>query len=244
MAVREQVIDISVDERTISGTLVSPKVQMPGVLLVHGWAGNQVQYLNRARGIAALGCICLTFDLYGHARTQAQQGSVTREQNLRDVIASYDVLKTTPGVDNSSIAVIGSSYGGYLAALLSRERPVRWLVLRAPALYKDADWTLPKGKLNRAELTKYRRAPVKPDQDSALKACTNFKGDVLIVESENDEIIPPQVIANYRAAFRNAHSLTYRVLSRADHALSDGKSQQAYTGLLLSWAAEMVQGAR
>ena len=104
-------IDIAVDGQRIAGTLVSPAPLIPGVLFVHGWGGSQEQYLARAREIAALGCVCLTFDLRGHAETEPQHETVTREDNLRDVLAAYDVLAEPPAVDKSAIAVVGSSYG-------------------------------------------------------------------------------------------------------------------------------------
>jgi dienelactone hydrolase len=143
MPIHEQFIEIDIDDRRIEGTIVSPSSIAPGVLFVHGWAGTQAQYLARAREIGALGCICLTFDLYGHAKTMSQQGLVTRADNLEDVIAAYDRLVRLPLVDKTAIAVIGSSYGAYLSAILTTVRPVRWLALRAPALYKDQDWRRP-----------------------------------------------------------------------------------------------------
>ena len=65
-----------------------------------------------------------------------------------------------------------------------------------------------------------------------------------MVESEHDDIVPHPVIANYVAAFESAHSLTYRVIKDADHKLSDDAWQQAYTALLVTWATEMILGAR
>jgi len=211
---------------------------------VHGWGGSQEQYIARAREIAALGCLCLTIDLRGHGETEDQQENVTREENLRDVIAGYDALARQPGVDRSAIAVVGSSYGGYLATVLTSLRPVRWLALRVPALYKDEDWGLPKQELKKYGLEAFRKGPVLPEENRALAACAAFEGDVLIVESENDDIIPHPVIANYMAAFQKAHSVTYRVIEGADHSLSEEPSQQAYTSLLVTWATEMVLGAR
>ena len=69
--------------------------------------------------------------------------------NLRDVLAAYDELVSHPMVDERSIAVDGSSYGGYLAAILTTLRPVRWLALRVPALYQDGGWDLPKKQLRK-----------------------------------------------------------------------------------------------
>src|SRR5918993_4048172 len=114
MATRDDRIDIPVDDQQISGTLVTPATVVPGVLFVHGWGGSQEKYLARARQIAALGCVCLTFNLRGHAETEPQHETVTREDNLRDLLAAYDVLASQRMVDKTSIAVVGSSYGAYL----------------------------------------------------------------------------------------------------------------------------------
>lgn len=217
---------------------------MPGVLFVQGWGSGQEQYLSRAREIAALGCICLTFEPRGIVRDDPEHETVTREENLRDVLAAYDTLAAQSAVDATAIGVVGGSYGGYFAAVLTSLRPVRWLGLRVPALYKDEDWGLPKRALDRRALAAYRRRPVDASENRALKACAAFRGDVLIVESEHDDVVPHPVIANYMAAFERAHSLTYRVIAGADHALSDRSWQQAYTSLLVNWAAEMVLGAR
>jgi dipeptidyl aminopeptidase/acylaminoacyl peptidase len=244
MATNDLAIDIAVDDQRIEGTLVTPAATVPGFLFIHGWNGSQEQYLARAREVAALGCVCLTFDLRGHAGTGAQHGTVTREENLRDALAAYDVLVGHGTVDPSAIAVVGSSYGGYLAAILSSLRPIRWLALRVPALYKDEDWAVAKRRLDRAELADYRRHPVDVATNRALRACAEFRGDVLIVESENDDVVPHPVIANYCAAFERAHSLTYRVIAGADHGISEERWQQAYTSQLVAWATEMVLGAR
>jgi pimeloyl-ACP methyl ester carboxylesterase len=244
MSTLDDEIEINVGDHLIAGTLVRPATMVPGVLFVHGWGGRQQQYLARAREIAALGAVCLTLDLRGHGRTRHQQETVTREENLRDVVAGYDMLAAQRGVDASAIAVVGSSYGGYLAAILSSLRPVRWLALRVPALYKDEDWALPKSELKKYGLDAYRRGAVAPHENRALAACAAFQGDVLIVESEHDDIIPHPVIANYMAAFQKAHSVTYRVIEGADHGLSKEPWQQAYTSLLVTWATEMILGAR
>lgn len=244
MTTRDEVIDVAVDNQHITGTLVSPVTLVPGVLFVHGWGVDRDTYLTRARELAALGCICLTFDMRGHAATEDQRETVTREDNLRDVVAAYDVLAQHPIVDQSAIAVVGSSYGGYLAAVLTSLRPVRWLALRVPALYKDEDWALPKQELRKYGLDVFRRGPVNPEENRALGACAAFEGDVLIIKSERDEIIPHPVIANYIASFQKMQSLTYRVIAGADHGLSEKPWQQAYTSLLLNWATEMVLRAR
>jgi pimeloyl-ACP methyl ester carboxylesterase len=245
MPTLERHVELGVDGEHIAGTLIEPATTVPGVLCVHGWGGSQQQYLARAREIAALGCVSLTFDLRGHARTEPQQNSVTREDNLRDVLAAYDELARHPAVDREAIAVVGSSYGGYLAAIITTLRPVKWLALRVPALYQDNDWDVPKKELHRrADLAAYRRRHIAPHENRALAACAAYRGDVLVVESEHDDIIPHRTIENYVEACTHARSLTYRAIQGADHGLSDTRSQRAYTDVLLTWLSEMVFGAR
>lgn len=69
-------------------------------------------------------------------------------------------------------------------------------------------------------------------------------GDVLLIESEHDDMVPHQVVVNYRDAYAHAHSVTYRVISGADHGLTGESCQQAYTALLVNWLTEMIFGAR
>lgn len=244
MTTRANAIDIAVDGKHIAGTLVGPDTLVPGVLLVHGWDGSQDQYIARAHEIAAMGCICLTFDLRGHVRHQADRGKVTREDNLRDLLAAYDVLVGHPSVDPRAVAIVGSSYGGYLAAIATSLRPVRWLGLRVPAMYEDGDWDTPKSALDRERLKAYRMSDLEPGANRALAACATFRGDVLIVESEHDDLVPHPTIQNYKKAFVQAQSVTYRVIAGADHALSRKEWQQNYTSLLVHWMTEMVLNAR
>ena len=77
--------------------------------------------------IAALGCICLTFDLRGHARTSEQHENVTREDNLRDVVAAYDALMRQRGVDPTVDRRGRQQLRRLSGSILTSLRPVRWL---------------------------------------------------------------------------------------------------------------------
>lgn len=245
MEARLATIEIPIDHEHLSATMLSPATQMPGILFVHGWGGKQQHNLVRAREAAGLSCICLTFDLRGHERHAKMRETVTRAQNLDDLIAAYDWLAAAPHVDPEAIGVVGISYGGYLASLLTVERRVQWLALRSPALYPDHHWNEPKASLNKDPgLMPFRHSRVTADDNLALRACAAFTGDVLIVEAENDVIVPHQTVRNYEAAFANAHSRTTRILRGADHALSDKQHQWQYTQILVGWLSEMVRGAR
>src|SRR5690606_26386343 len=186
MDIRLDTVGIAVDGDSVSGTMLAPARQWPGILFVHGWGGNQAHDLVRAREAAGLGSVCLTFDLRGHEANASQWETVSRAQNLDDLLATYDWLAQHPIVDDQSMVVVGISYGGYLAAILSALRPVRWLALRSPALYPDEGWDLPKRQLHRDfDLASYRRRHVPAGENRALRACQAFRGDALLVEAEH-----------------------------------------------------------
>ena len=233
-------VRIVVDTQQISGKLLTPEttaVAHPALLFVHGWGGSQRRDIAKAKQLVPRGYTCLTFNLRGHARTRRQFERVTRVQNLRDVLGAYDFLVAQPGVAAERIGLVGSSYGGYLAVLLTAERMVRWLALRAPAIYKDADFDRPKRELNLdAGLSAYRGVRLSPAENRVLTAASRFAGDVLVVESEHDTVIPHQVVENYLRAFAvAARSVTHSVLRGADHGLSRTSSRKAYGKILEDW---------
>jgi dipeptidyl aminopeptidase/acylaminoacyl peptidase len=240
-------IRIAVGSQRIGGRLLLPEPvrdRHPAVLFVHGWGATQRHDIGKGKRLVQLGYAGLTFNLRGHARTRRQRDTVTRADNLRDLLAAYDFLVAQRAVDPERIAVVGSSYGGYLAVLLTADRKVRALGLQAPAIYKDQDFDRPKTALNLdGDLPAYRRRPLAAEDNLALRNAARFEGDVLLVESENDTVIPHQVVENYRAAFRTATSVTHHLMRGADHGLSRKEWQRDYGTTLAEWLSRVLPAA-
>ena len=240
-------VAIRTPRHRLGGKLLAPEgaERVPGLVFVHGWGATQRQDIGRAKRLVQLGFGCLTFNLTGHARTRRHIERVTRAENLGDLLAAYDFLTGQPFLDAERIGVIGASYGGYLAVLLTAERKVRWLALQAPAIYKDADFDRPKRQLNLdPDLPAFRRRRVTPEENRALEQASRFTGDVLLVESEHDDVIPAPVVENYRRAFRAAASVTHELMRGADHPLSAPRARTRYTRILAAWFARQRSGAR
>lgn len=239
---------IVVDGQTILGKMFPAERDRPGpgVLFVHGWGASQRHDIGKAKRLAGLGFTGLTFNLRGHARTRQQVETVSRADNFADLLAAYDVLAAEPDVDAGRIAVVGASYGGYLGTLLTTERPVRWLALQAPAIYKDGDFDRPKRELNLdGELPAYRRRRLAPRDNRVLAVAARFTGDVLVVQAGRDTVIPAQVLANYVAAFRrSAASVRRHVIRGADHGLSEDRWRRVYGSLLVHWLAARDEAGR
>jgi len=155
---------------------------------------------------------------------------VRPSDNLADALAAHDYLSSQSTVDQGAIGVAGFSYGGFLAVLLSKYRRLHWLALRAPALYRDDDIGSAKSCIDRKLLSSFRRKRLGPADSVALAAAADFRGDVLVLESELDSIVPHSQIQNYVDAFRNASSLKHVIIPEADHALS----QESWKNMALS----------
>jgi uncharacterized protein len=207
----------------------------PAVLMVPGWDDDRRHYRALASQLGALGCVCRLVDLPNESWSPAERKAVTPADNLQDVLCAYDALAAEPAVAPDRIVLVGVSYGGYLAAFAGAMRPARSLALRAPALYRDEDWAVPKAKLDKQDLSIYRLMRLRPPDNRVLQACAAFRGDVLLIESGHDETVPHPVIANYLSAFEQARSVDSAVLVGADHALSHPDWQSDFNRRLLSW---------
>ncbi len=207
----------------------------PGLLLVPGWDDGREQYRGLASELSSRGWICRMVDVPNPSWSAAQRQTVTREDNLQDLLHAYDAFACDAAVLADTITLVGVSYGGYLAAFASAMRPVRRLVLRAPALYRDEGWTLSKEQLDKEDLSVYRLLRLRPQDNRALAACSAFRGEVLIVESGHDDTVPHPVIENYRSAFEHARCIDAEVLEGADHALSHPDWQRDFRLRLLAW---------
>jgi hypothetical protein len=144
-----QEIKIPARERVLSGNLFpAPEggvVKKPAALLLHGWQSSQIRMFSTAEMLSSRsGMTCLTVDLRAHGKSEGVLGGFSSKDFLDDVLAAYDFLAAQPNVDSSRIGVIGTSFGGYLAALLSSKRNVAWIVLHVPADYPDETFNTPK----------------------------------------------------------------------------------------------------
>jgi len=209
----------------------------PAVLMVPGWDDDRRHYRALASCLSELGCIFRLVDLPDESWSPAERNAVTPADNLQDVLRAYDALAAEPAVAADRIVLVGVSYGGYLAAFASAMRPTRAMALRAPALYRDEDWTIAKAKLDKEDMSIYRLMRLRPPDNRVLQACAVFRSDVLVIESGHDETIPHPVIANYMSAFEQARSVDSEVLAGADHALSHPDWQGDFHRRLLGWLA-------
>jgi dienelactone hydrolase len=206
----------------------------PGLLVLPGWDDDGQQQFTALQGaLQPKGWTCRRANLPDSDWPATKREATSREDAMRQAMDDYYALSRS--LNGGPAVVLGFSFGAYIGAYLAGARPVRGLVLRSPALYPDEDWATPKEDLDKRDLAEYRQRIHAPCENGALGSCARFEGDVLLVDSERDQVIPQPVISSYKAAFVRARSVTRYTLKEADHQLSDPRWQTAYRGVVLSW---------
>jgi pimeloyl-ACP methyl ester carboxylesterase len=223
-----QTVSFPSGSRQVAGRVFSPSHPRAGrraVLFVHGQKSSQGGYEDRARLASMdLDAVCLTFDLSGHGDDAGSYDKYSVYDHLQDVIAAFDYLIRHEEVDRTRVGVCGASYGAYLAALLIARRAVKRLILRAPSLATDVGFPNREGRSSAPEQV--------PDGFDSLRILPGYPGEVLIIESERDEVIPKSHIAAYQLACSHAQ---HEVIPDATHALTNASWEKAFVKSIVRW---------
>lgn len=218
------------------------KEKYPAILFVQGWTGKKERSYQYATGLSQLGYLCFLFDARGHGKSEGDINSFTIREFLDDVLAAYDYLIDIDGVDKENISAVGSSFGGYLIALLSTKKNIKNLTMRVPADYPNED--LDKLKTTSSHEDKstmtWRRKQKQPSETYALDALSKFTGNVLIIEAELDNSVPHQTIENYKNAVKDKSKLTYAFMAGAPHSINEGKFRDDVEHILVEWFKDKI----
>jgi len=229
------------DGLRLDGTIFYPNNKgnkFPAILFVHGWTSERKRSYQYAKSLSKLGYVCLLFDMRASCQSEGDINKATTKEFLDDVLAAFDYLVNVEGADKKNISAVGSSFGGYLVTLLTRKRNISRLVLRVPAEYPNEDFEKSKMQTSGGEdpaVYAWRNQPKKSNETFSLEAISNFKGKVLIIESEKDDVVPHQVMENYINAVKDKSKLTHVVMKNAPHSIKEGPFRDEVKKILVAW---------
>lgn len=221
-------VEIISEGQKLQGNIFYPKLlkeKNPAIIFIHGWTSGQYSTTAYANMFRDLGFICLTFDLRGHGESKIDPYTFSRTNFMNDVLSAYDYLVSLKGVDQNNINVVGSSFGGYLAALLTEKRKIKNICMRVPANYTDEDFNVP-----------WTNKRFDENGQLSLKSLSSFNGNVLVVESEKDEQVTHETVQNYVDAVKDTAKITFVVMKGAPHSISkDEKRTSEFIAILKDW---------
>lgn len=185
------------------------------------------------------GTSALVVDFSGHGNSPFELCDTRPAQHFLELIYVFDWLVNK--YPTSVISVSGSSYGGFLAVQLTKYREFANLVLRAPAIYKPTAfydfWSerIDNVESYNAEMKKYRQDSEALAKHPLLGRASAFKGKVLVVVHEKDEVVPSQTTDAFISAF-NAEKYLAKGFSHAiDPAECDPALLTAYQAKISVW---------
>lgn len=218
----DKTLYLSFQNKKIYARLAYPddSKKYPGILFIHG-AKNELALKNYSDIVEGLSkdFVFLAFNHLGNGKSEGNFEDYSLQSRVEQAMFMLSYLKKLPNVDKNKIAVIGSSMGGHVVSRLSGIEMFPYLILRAPASYrKDLEYKLMKqGWLSWDRERKYW--PWKPSY--AFEAIQKYKGNLLIIEHENDEIIPREIVDEYYKSAKNVRKKQLIILKGAPHKTSD-----------------------
>lgn len=182
------------------------------------------------------GMNALVLDLSGHGESPFDLDDTTPAQHIAEGVSAYDWLKAAH--PDHVIHALGTSYGGYVAAYLTRFRVIDKLLLRTPAIYEPRDLYNQHRDIDKIAVREYR------NDASALQKHPLFTQDVLCMPDTlvtihgRDEDIPPATTDIYQRVFE-AETYTAEGFAHAFHDASNPEGQAAaYFDAVHTWMAE------
>lgn len=234
---KNQELSFQFKDLTLRGVFCEPEANTKNqaVLFLHGWTGTE--NANAAAFLAKNGYYAMTFSLPGHNNSDGDINTLTRAKSYDAVCLALESLKSRIP-ENMPIAVVGNSYGGYMAALVSGSTGVNAISLRVPANYPDAKFDqrqMGQGSED-PDIMKWRQKLHDHTETRALRALHAFTGKVQIIEAELDDAVPHETVQSYAHAVSDPSNLEFHLLQGWPHSLGiDPERNKQFQTVLYTW---------
>ena len=210
-------VEVKVGNETLRGSLFIPKGKgpFPGVIFYHGRGSSRKRYLVISKRLAKKGIMALCFDFRGCGVSDGVFKNQTQRMGIDDARAGLEFL-LSQNVDRKRIGIMGTSFGGFVAAILMSEFDyIKSLILRAPAIFPEEIMDI-----NVDDLRAYSYIEKEKWLSSiAYDGISKFKGNLLVIQSEKDEVVHDWIVQNYFDRAENATKKELYVQKGAGHSL-------------------------
>lgn len=145
------------------------------------------------------GMSALVVDFSGHGESPFDVDETVPSQHLLEATKAYDWIKAN--YPESTIHVMGTSYGGFIAAYLTRFRSVEKLILRTPAIYEPSSFYTEHRFIDKILVREYRKnTEVLKEHPIFLQPPVSNISTLLIVHGE-DKSVPQETTDVYASTF-------------------------------------------
>ncbi|SDK94528.1 hypothetical protein SAMN05216298_2158 [Glycomyces sambucus] len=247
-----ELLDIAHRGRTLRGALHLPSdkdAPVPAVVLCHGFGGNRAEFgytfVRAAAALAAQGIAAFRFDFAGCGDSDGEFDDLTVSDQVAQTVAVLDAVGAHPAVDADRLSLLGMSLGGLTASLAAPHRPVRSLVLWAPAALAVA-MTEEGAKRRAAAIAEhgyddFGGLPIRrPFVDDAARIdpfadAAAYTGPVLLAVGADDFVLENGVLDRYRDAY--ADRLDLHLFAGVGHGFETVPARERLVELSAAFAA-------
>lgn len=152
-----------------------------------------------ANVVKQTGMSALVLDFSGHGESTFDINNTMPAQHLIEATKAYDWLAES--YPERTINVMGTSYGGFMTAYLTRFRDIAKLVLRTPAIYEPKDFYTIHQHIDKLAVRGYRKDTETLKKHPLFLQEAVSRPNTLLVVHGNDESIPIETSEVYRDAF-------------------------------------------
>jgi len=149
----------------------------------------------------------VSFDFIGHGETGGAMTSTSLQ--IRTLQASSVIKEHS----SKTLNLVGSSMSAYTAIKLTEIYNVQNLVLLVPGVYTPKAYTINFGS-SFSEVIRVKNSWIDSDAFEILK---KFKGNLLIIAAQNDQVIPPQILTKLYDSATKVKSKKLHVVQDAEH---------------------------
>lgn len=233
-------IEFKIGSEVLRGTLFIPEGNgpFPGVVFFHGRGSDRTRYLPMAQKLSENGIIGLAFDFRGCGESDGEFENQNHAMGVEDGRAGLDFL-LSQNVDRKRIGIQGTSFGGFVAGMVLNDYDfIKSVVLRVPAAYSDKDLDLtPKTFPNYV----YFQDKNNWISSSAYNGARNFTGNLLVIVSEKDELLSPELTQKYYDIASKTVSKKLFIQKGAGHSFStDPEGLKVFHKVVVDWFMETL----
>lgn len=204
-------IDFKVGTKKLYGLISDTNAyKFPSILFLHGsgrkYGKEAVLYLiNRLR--KKLNYNFLTFDFSGCGESTGYFKGSSLKKRFFEAIQATQILSKPP------VIAIGTSMGGYIAIKLLEKFKIETLILFCPAVYDQSAFNVDFNK-GFTEIIRIQDSWKNSDIFLSLK---KYKGNILLIIGEKDEIIPKELISVIFESATNVKKKELVIISNCPH---------------------------
>lgn len=202
-------------------------------IVLHGAGKSSRKRFTRLRqSLNSHGIPSVSFDFIGHGDTGGSLLDSSLHERTNQASA---VIRRACG---EPLTLIAASMSGHTAIKLTEKFTVDNLILLVPAVYTAAAYDLPFG----SEFSAAIRVPGSWQDSDAFSILSVFKGNLLIIAAESDDVIPVEVVEKIHTSAKNAKVSLLHFVPDSEH-LSLFPREQDFLKVL-DMIIELCRGGR